>query len=293
MNEIDRQIEAAWRAASRDQPPVALDDSIRAAARRAVAAAPGKKPKSWWRVKTHWLPLAAAAAVAVIAFGIIQLSPEEQITPTMIAEQSPLPHGVGTDASKLPPPDAVEQDMRRPAPEPFAAPPARRDRGSATDPIAKQRAEEERQVAAAPERALAPSSKAGAATSGKALTHSEPFPAQQSDVAGNNPTVTTPAAAPRLSAIPPSEAPSEAYGQLGAQTENKQARSELSKPAAVGTTQAKNAAPRPAEEWIVLIRRLRSEGKTDEAAKELQAFRAAYKEQAEQLLPADLREPKQ
>ena len=58
----DRQIEAAWRAASRDQPPVALDDSIRAAARRAVAAAPGKKPKSWWRVKTHWLPLAAAAA---------------------------------------------------------------------------------------------------------------------------------------------------------------------------------------------------------------------------------------
>ena len=56
---------------------------------------------------------------------------------------------------------------------------------------------------------------------------------------------------------------------------------------------AKDAAPpRPADEWIKLIRRLRAEGKTDEAAKELAAFRAAYKERADELLPADLRTAK-
>ena len=42
-------------------------------------------------------------------------------------------------------------------------------------------------------------------------------------------------------------------------------------------------------DWIELIRKLRDEGKTDEAAKELAAFRAAYPDH-EQLLPPDLRD---
>ncbi len=42
-------------------------------------------------------------------------------------------------------------------------------------------------------------------------------------------------------------------------------------------------------DWITLIRKLRDEGKTDEAAKELTAFRAAYSDH-ERLLPPDLRE---
>ena len=37
-------------------------------------------------------------------------------------------------------------------------------------------------------------------------------------------------------------------------------------------------------DWITLIRKLRDEGKTDEAAKELTAFRAAYPDH-ERLLP--------
>jgi hypothetical protein len=55
---------------------------------------------------------------------------------------------------------------------------------------------------------------------------------------------------------------------------------------------AKDAAPRPADEWIKLIRRLKSEGRNEEAAKELVAFRAAYKDRSDALLPADLREIK-
>jgi hypothetical protein len=42
-------------------------------------------------------------------------------------------------------------------------------------------------------------------------------------------------------------------------------------------------------EWITLIHKLRDEGKTDEAAKELAAFRAAYPDH-ERLLPPDLRD---
>jgi hypothetical protein len=42
-------------------------------------------------------------------------------------------------------------------------------------------------------------------------------------------------------------------------------------------------------DWIALIRRLRDEGRTDEAAKELAAFRNAYAD-PNALLPPDLRD---
>jgi hypothetical protein len=52
---------------------------------------------------------------------------------------------------------------------------------------------------------------------------------------------------------------------------------------------AKERAPLPVPDWIALIRRLRDEGKLDEAHRELAAFRAAHADH-ERLLPADLRE---
>src|SRR5262245_15469932 len=71
----DPRIDAAWRAASREEPATALDDAIRAAARRAVDAGPRRSseatrpPRAWW-------PLAAAATIGAIAFGILQLAPD-------------------------------------------------------------------------------------------------------------------------------------------------------------------------------------------------------------------------
>ena len=50
---------------------------------------------------------------------------------------------------------------------------------------------------------------------------------------------------------------------------------------------ASDSAQLPVPEWIALIRRLRSEGKVVEAAKELAAFRAAHVDH-EKLLPRDL-----
>ena len=51
----------------------------------------------------------------------------------------------------------------------------------------------------------------------------------------------------------------------------------------------KEQAPLPVPEWIALIRRLREEGKSGDAAKELAAFRVAHADH-EKLLPPDLRD---
>ena len=48
--------------------------------------------------------------------------------------------------------------------------------------------------------------------------------------------------------------------------------------------------PRTPESWIADIRRLQREQRIDEVRKQLKAFREAYGERAEQLLPPDLRE---
>jgi len=345
MSEIDRELEAAWRAASKEQPPAALDASIRAAARRAVDARPGKT-KSWWRVKTHWAPLAAAAMVTIIAVGIVQLTPPEQVTPGVITERAA-------------PPQTAEQDSRKPsAPPPTIAEPARRDAALATDELARSRdvedarkklaqspaptqatsnaapqaeqekkrastvefaaKEEQRQLAAAPEGGLAAKLKtqgagtpapaarsepfpaaqapaergqpAVAATApARALSRSEPFPAAEpSRIAADAPAPTAPATAPALR-----EASPEATTKQDAADDKGPANAGLAKVTTLDQARAKDAAaPRPAEEWIKLIRRLRAEGKNEDAAKELAAFCAVYKERADELLPADLRAAK-
>ncbi len=76
----DPRFDAAWRAASREEPPPFLDAAIRAAARNAVGAGPQRevtsvpeatRPERWW-----W-PLAAAATIGAIAIGMLQLVPRE------------------------------------------------------------------------------------------------------------------------------------------------------------------------------------------------------------------------
>src|SRR5262249_22296926 len=80
--ERDREVVVAWREASREEPPAALDAAIRAEARRAVGAAPGGRRHRQWRY-----PAAAAATVAVLAFGIVQMTSREQIEPMIVADQ--------------------------------------------------------------------------------------------------------------------------------------------------------------------------------------------------------------
>jgi hypothetical protein len=66
----DDAVASAWRDESNEAPPTALDAAIRAAARSELG---GKA-----RVKTRrnrWLPLAAAATVAALAFGVLRWLP--------------------------------------------------------------------------------------------------------------------------------------------------------------------------------------------------------------------------
>jgi hypothetical protein len=91
--------------------------------------------------------------------------------------------------------------------------------------------------------------------------------------------------------MPTSAAPSFAEGARGAAPaparSSLAARSALA--GAAGETHIKDRAPLPVADWIALIRRLRAEGNTAEAARELAAFRSAHADH-ERLLPSDLRD---
>lgn len=270
------ELDAAWRAASREEPPAALDATIAAAARRAVGAGPGSahRSRAWW-------PVAAAAVVAVVAIGIVEMTPPEQVAPTAIAP-------------------ALK-------PAPVAEPAARRDAGRGDEGRA------ERAAAASSTTAQAKVS----GTDGERAKPANPFPEQPSE-SGATTATPAPATAPVDRLAAPRRAMRQEGGANAPQTpapitdEAKERPSSgaaralagRSKPAAANATAAldkqasdRDAKPnelptRPVDEWIRLIRRLKAEGRNDLAAKELVAFRARYQERADDLLPADLREAK-
>ena len=126
----DPRFDAAWRAASREEPPKALDDAIRAAARREVGSGPQSaeakalsvpsalRPESWWA------PLAAAAAIGAIAIGILQLVHSDHV------DAPASDKGVITDMPEAPAKAKVRDDIAReaaapvtPAPPQSVAPP--------------------------------------------------------------------------------------------------------------------------------------------------------------------------
>ena len=114
MKDVDDKL-----ATSREEPPAALDDALRAAARRAVGAGPSRA-----RHMRSW-PLAAAAVVAVLAIGIVQLTPPEQVTPTIIADstsrQDALKERVAPAPLAAP---AIDATVPQAAPPPVAATPS-------------------------------------------------------------------------------------------------------------------------------------------------------------------------
>jgi len=103
----DPDVEAAWRAASREQPPPALDAAITAAARRAVGAGPKHldAPRTWW-------PIAAAAVVAVVAIGIVEMTPPEEVAPTLMPAA---PQPLAEPASQPPGRQDTMREQRAPA----------------------------------------------------------------------------------------------------------------------------------------------------------------------------------
>jgi hypothetical protein len=324
MSEIERdpRIDAAWRAANRDEPPAHLDDAIRAAARRAVESGPRRKRDKHW-----WYPFAAAATVAVIAVGLLQLTPPEQVTPTIVSEMpkianknaasAPAPSSAsaapdsagGAPASSPARPDSSSEVSNAVAPK--VPPPVLAKKESAVDERARlagamqneQKPQRQLDTAEKPPRAPEQDSARNIAAPASPLAEparpSEPFPAAKpqfdarrdaavsAQTQGRARTEETEVAATPPAAAPSAVAPGVAGGAL---REQKQAepQSALAKDALQAAPRAKTA-PRSVEEWIKLIRQLRSEGRIEEATKEVAAFRSAYGERADSMLPADLR----
>jgi hypothetical protein len=292
MSERDQRLDAAWRAASRDEPPPALDAAIRAAARRAIGGSPRRRRNKHW-----WYPLAAAATVALLAVGIAQLTPSERVAPNVTdmasapgersdaalqaaAQKAPV---AAAPVSALPPPEPAATSSaaamaagaggaeRAPVPAPQKPVAEAKPQSVMRDKLART----------APEMAAAssvPSPPAAPAPAERPL--SEPFPASGTAESGRDakleegsPAVSTPA----RQAVEPLRA------------QNRVAAANV---ASADSAKVAPASARAVDDWIKRIRDLRVAGRFDEAAKELAAFRSAYGERADALLPEDLRQIK-
>jgi len=341
----DARVDAAWRAASREEPPPALDDAIRAAARREIGAKPRStdaspvgvpqslRPERWW-----W-PLAAAATIGAMAVGLLQLVEPDHVvapaadkavvsdTPAALETTKPQPSPATRDATAVMPEPQAKQDAvpTWPASSSSAAPPQAASDASAAPgkPVPKLR----KDVASPPPREegarnVAPTSRAPVETgapSAPALAPpppAEPFPADKLEreskevakrdaasaagaVAESAPP--TPRSEPRRQAQQttnsPGTQPVTAFKQPaqdaaagGPQSQDIRSYTQDQSPAKAFAAQRAKVAPKlSVPDWIELIRKLRDEGRTDEAAKELVAFRNAHADH-EQLLPPDLRD---
>lgn len=286
----DPRVDAAWRAASRDEPPPALDAAILAAARREAGAGPRstRKPQAM-RARRWWWPLAVAATLGAISVGLLQtVTPDRLGAPASdSAVVTDMPAQVAQPATEI----------AKPAPRQEASTPG--GRKEADQGRGPPREEEPRRKAIAqrplPRTDAPPSAAPAAAAPAETKREStprdrdalpEPFPAARDAVSSPQ------SAAPPVRAPPP---PAMAAGQD--LRENAAVRpSPVAKLAAgsaaersPGEASGKVRAPLPVAEWIALIRRLRAEGNTVDAARELAAFRAAHVDH-ERLLPPDLRD---
>jgi hypothetical protein len=342
----------AYRTASTELPPPETDAALRAAARRAVVAGPKRA-----RHMRNW-PLAAAAVVAMLAIGILQMTPPEEVTPGEVATSAPSGARLRESTTLAQAPVDTNKDAAlAPSAQPQPAPPdnqrsladslrkeASTDSLSSVTPVAKVK--QESRQAAAPARPAAvassspspaPTPAADSAASTRMQSPAQAFPAEParrdadrekldaaamaenraklSSQLANAPSderaraagAAAPSAAPasteekKLAAAPaPASAPAAAdaakptapapammMARKSVAENAASPASETAAPAAAGAV-AKDAI-KPPGEWIKLIRQLRSEGKIDASNRELAAFRAAYRDRADALLPADLR----
>ena len=314
---VDPRVADAWAEASTEEPSASVDAAILAAARREVSARP--EALNAWKAREarasrrRWWPLAAAATVAAVAVGVLQLTPTDKLvspatetaTVTDVPPSAAKPDA-GVAASTAPP-------AMTPAPaaasEPSPPPPAAqaKEKKAARSDDARARGEAQK---ALPQRRTDPVSAAPAPPVTSAAAPA-PFPAAKKAAAD------TAAAGGQVAASPPLPSPAQPRAEVAAEVAPNVARESepvarsapppppaaapapappLAKFAAgaatdsrVADARAKDRKPLPVPDWIALIRRLRAEGKVDEAAKELAAFRTAHPDH-EKLLPPDLRD---
>ena len=322
----DERFDAAWKRASREAPPRALDDAIRAAARREVGARPqdvaavreATRPERWW------FPLAAAATIGAIAIGVLQLSTPDRLGSS---DEQRVVSDTPKDAKEIAPASA-------PSPAKEAPPIAKREASAApaaANPTAARQSDEPsaRDVRAKAAAAAPPTSAVERANSVERAKPAapQPFPARDEPRAADQ------AAAAKQSAKPQAQAPAAAKalpaeGAGSASTSSVEMKSRAEPPSApvpsngalagaiappsppaaaapmaaparaaaqLGAQRtdavealAKDRAQMSIADWIARMRKLRDERRDDELANELAAFRSLHAD-ADALLPPDLR----
>jgi hypothetical protein len=152
----DEAVARAWREHVRDEPSAAIDDAIRAAARRAVDAKPAvarkvAEAREPWR---WWMPLAAAATIGAVAIGVLQNMPQDAGEPTVVSDMT----SARPAAPKAAPPmqEAAPAPMQEAVPQKKVAPPASAPEARDRTPLPMPRLQASKPDAA-PKRADAPS----------------------------------------------------------------------------------------------------------------------------------------
>lgn len=315
----DNRLEAAWRAASREEPPPAIDAAILAAARRAVQSgphavraampAPQSQRRAWW-------PLAAAAAIAAITVGVVQMAPPEGdmtidahdaapaaaaaptlppgAPPVTVAPQPPAHHDESGQSARLarePSPssddafaatnrDAQRPALRMPIEAAHPAPPILRPRADsdADRPALAAKGSPSHHEA---RRQAAPTASPPAAAVGSIgpppLAKNEPSAFPASPPAGVAQQPALPDAVPGAT---PSASPSRAAARRGEGAP-------LAKSTAARIERTSRAIP-PFDEWVKTIQQLLRDGQLEDAKREVLRLRDAYPDR-EPSLPPELR----
>jgi len=273
--ERDREVDAAWRGASVEEPPPRLDAAIRAEARRAVAAGPRDQRRH--RQRQWRYPLAAAATVALLALGIVQLTPPEQVAPLIVSDQSAAPR-----SSPVEPQQSASIDTP-------GSKDARRKEALAEQRFAPPPAPAEQSVVETPSPAVAENADRAAT----AKLAQSPAASQTASPAARRDT-SLPAPKPEQSAFAApaaAGASGSAAAEPAASSERRSAAPEPS-PTTISSLdelKAKQAGVESVEAWIARIRSLRSSGDLAAAEREIATFRGAFGDRADALLPRDLR----
>lgn len=254
--ERDPALDAAWRARSTELPPPRLDAAILAAAHREARSRPraagdddtGSRARGPSRA---WWGLAAAATIGAIAFGIVQIAPQPATEAPVVASDTP----------------SVAQ-QQPPTPEPLAE-----------RKVETTAAQDQAAMPAAPP-AAKPARPAPKASVGKRAE--VPFP-------GAMPAQPT---APPAEPVTTHEAETRAEraddGQLTRQRSATALRSDARNASgAVAALGSVERAPRTPDAWIEAIREFYTAQRLADAARELNAFRAAYAD-ADSRLPPEL-----
>ncbi len=158
----DPAVDAAWRAASRREPPAHVDDVILAAARAEAQVRKPPAQKAWW---TGWQPLAAAAGVFGLAFALVQMLPREEAVRVPAVESARAPTETAKSGDSAP----AATSTAASAPAPVAAPAP-----AAAEQSVAARQEAERDMSA--EHVARPSAMAGAAPPAPAVAAAQESP---------------------------------------------------------------------------------------------------------------------